>query len=441
MLRFLNKNFITRSGPLIRPSCRWLSVETTVMSFGDDSQGALGLYNSSFGLGSDAYEPTRVLGLPPDICDVAAGHYHSLAVTSKGHVWAWGRNNESQLGRSPLSPRETWSKPQKVEGLDKVMVRSAFASGVVSAAIGDDGALWVWGKSKRGQLGLGKDVTEAVLPARVESLLGHEVVKVSLGWGHVLALTKGGKLFGWGYYADCRLGRIGRSLEASPLDSVSEKVISSSENKSMMIEAAEKLVSEAMEKETDMPIIWEPTLIEEVSDAEVVDIACGLDHSLILCGDGTLLSGGSNVYGQLGHVTGYSGLHSVDLGLRPICVASGLGHSLAICNAEEGPSIVTWGWNQSSQLGRDGPENVPLVVDMLGELPVSVSGGRVHSIAVTEKREVWSWGCGRNGRLGLGSSGDEAEPMLVEYLEGCDVLQAVAGFDHNLVLVRPTYES
>ena len=65
-----------------------------------------------------------------------------------------------------------------MEGLDKVMVRAAFASGVVSAAIGDDGALWVWGMSKRGQLGLGKHVTEAVSPARVESLLGHEIVKV-----------------------------------------------------------------------------------------------------------------------------------------------------------------------------------------------------------------------------------------------------------------------
>lgn len=74
--------------------------------------------------------------------------------------------------------RETWNKPQKVEGLDKVMVQAAFASGVMSAAIGDDGALWVWGKSKRGQLGLGKDITEALLPARVESLLGQEIVKV-----------------------------------------------------------------------------------------------------------------------------------------------------------------------------------------------------------------------------------------------------------------------
>lgn len=59
-------------------------------------------------------------------------------------------------------------------------VQAAFASGVISAAIGEDGALWVWGKSKRGQLGLGKDVNEAVLPTRVEALLGQEIVKVVL---------------------------------------------------------------------------------------------------------------------------------------------------------------------------------------------------------------------------------------------------------------------
>lgn len=109
------------------------------------------------------------------------------------------------------------------------------------------------------------------------------ILQVALGWGHALALTKTRKLFGWGYYADGRLGRIGKSFEASPLDSIADRVKSSNENRDMMIEAAEKLVSEAIEKEKDMPIIWEPTLIEEFNDAEVTDIACGLDHSLILC--------------------------------------------------------------------------------------------------------------------------------------------------------------
>ncbi|GJS96374.1 secretion-regulating guanine nucleotide exchange factor isoform X1 [Tanacetum coccineum] len=43
-------------------------------------------------------------------------------------------------------------------------VQSAFASGVVSAAIEFDGSLWVWGKSKRGQLGLRTGITEAIVP-------------------------------------------------------------------------------------------------------------------------------------------------------------------------------------------------------------------------------------------------------------------------------------
>lgn len=148
------------------------------MCFGDGSHGALGLPSSVMGLGSDAYEPTPIQGLPDNISSIAAGHYHSLAVTSDGHVWSWGRNHESQLGRSPLSSRETWNEPKKVEGLDQVRIEATFASGVISAAIGEDGSLWVWGKSKRGQLGLGGGVIDAVLPTRVEALAGEDVVKV-----------------------------------------------------------------------------------------------------------------------------------------------------------------------------------------------------------------------------------------------------------------------
>ncbi|XP_073303884.1 ultraviolet-B receptor UVR8 isoform X2 [Primulina huaijiensis] len=442
MLRFLQIQSRSQSDLLTGLTRRWMSAKTTVMSFGDGSQGALGLPASKMGLGFDAFEPTPVSGLPPDVSSIAAGHYHSLAVTSFGHLWAWGRNSEAQLGRGTLSSRESWNEPRRVEGLNEVRVRAAFASGVVSSAIGNDGSLWVWGKSKRGQLGLGKDITEAVLPTRVEALLDQEIIKVSLGWGHALALTKDGKLYGWGYYADGRMGNIGKTLEASPLDLIADKIKSTNKDSKSMFEAAEKLVLEAIEKEDDMPIIWEPTLVEDLQNVDVADVACGLDHSLVLCSDGTLLSGGSNVYGQLGREKSDLGLHPVDIQLRPISIASGVGHSLAICEhisseaTKQAPSVVTWGWNQNCQLGRKGSENVPMVVETLvGEKPILVSGGRVHSIASTAKQEVWSWGCGRNGRLGLGSSADEFEPMLVESLKGFQVLGAVAGFDHNLVLV------
>lgn len=108
-------------------------------------------------------------------------------------------------------------------------------------------------------------------------------MQVSLGWGHALALTKHGKLFGWGYYADGRLGRVGKSFEPSPLDSVAGEFLPSTKISNSMLETAEKLVLEGIEKEKDMPVIWEPSLIEELRDIEVVDVSCGLDHSLVLC--------------------------------------------------------------------------------------------------------------------------------------------------------------
>ncbi|XP_047341527.1 ultraviolet-B receptor UVR8 [Impatiens glandulifera] len=434
MLRLFKNGKATGDNLITRIKLRTRGKHTAVLSFGDGSQGALGLPISVVGMSGDAYEPTPVPGLPLDVSSISAGHYHSLAVTSHGEIWAWGRNNEAQLGRGLHASRETWNEAKRVEGM-KVSAKAAFASGVVSASIGEDGSLWVWGKSKRGQLGLGRGITEAISPSHVKSLSGEEIVKVSFGWGHALALTKDGKLFGWGYSADGRLGQLGGTVEASFLESSVSMSKTANKISCSTSEAAEIFLLEAIEKEKDMPIIWEPCLIKELEDVNVVDIACGHDHSLVLCSNGTLLSGGSNVYGQLGRTNQELDLLRVDTGLHTISlVASGLGHSLAICPSK---NILSWGWNQNSQLGRKGPENMPLLVQgcLEQEIVNSLSGGRAHSIAITSKGEIWSWGSGRNGRLGLGSSIDEKEPMLIECLEGSEVLQAVCGLDHSLALV------
>lgn len=52
---------------------------------------------------------------------------------------------------------------------------------------------------------------------------------------------------------------------------------------SSFLEVAEKLVSDRIGKENNLPIIWEPCLLQELHDVQVSDVACGLDHSLILC--------------------------------------------------------------------------------------------------------------------------------------------------------------
>jgi len=161
-----------------------------------------------------------------------------------------------------------------------------------------------------------------------------------------------------------------------------------------------------------------------------------------MSGDGALLSCGSNVYGQLGRAEADLGILPVDMTFTPIFIAAGLGHSLAICQLGESDgsvgatNVASWGWNLSSQLGRLGDGRVPSFIDVLnGENPVSVSAGRAHSLALTSKGELWFWGSGKSGRLGIASSADQVEPFCLDSLEGFQILQAVAGFDHNLILV------
>lgn len=107
-----------------------------------------------------------------------------------------------------------------------------------------------------------------------------EFGQVSFGWGHALARTADGKLFGWGYSADGRIGKMGNRLETSPLESTFQN---NSQLSSSDLEDAKNRVLQGMEQENNMPIVWEPRLVEELRAVHVVDIACGLDHSLVLC--------------------------------------------------------------------------------------------------------------------------------------------------------------
>eukprot|EP00249_Psilotum_nudum_P018766 c26955_g1_i1 orf=820-1518(-) len=155
-----------------------------VFSFGDGSHGALG--HDDNGLLCDVYEPMEVEGIPDGIVRVAAGHYHSLAVSASGELWAWGRNVEGQLGSGV---RERWAFPKKVQGLEGANIKQAAGSGVVSMAIDVDGFLWAWGKSERGQLGLGEGVTETMIPQRIQALAGQQVLQVlRLPWDGVTLL-------------------------------------------------------------------------------------------------------------------------------------------------------------------------------------------------------------------------------------------------------------
>ncbi|KAG0590248.1 hypothetical protein KC19_1G084200 [Ceratodon purpureus] len=418
--------------------------EAKVLSFGDGSHGALG-HTDCFG--GDAYEPEEIDGLPEDIVSLGAGHYHSMAVSQTGELWAWGRNSEGQLGeRVDSNSREKWHLPQRVRGLESIEVVAARGSGVVSMAIARDGSLWAWGKSKRGQLGLGTNIIHAQTPQRVEALSGQHVVQVALGWGHALALTAEGHVYSWGYAANGRLGFQPNCSE--PQVSSLSKDRDSGES---IEDAAYRQVLEDMEKEKSPVLAWEPVRVDAFKSHHVTEISCGMDHSLTLNEQGELWSFGDNSLGQLGRSVAISTQQSSintftdenSVGRvegpftreRVLHLGAGLGHSLA-ANAQG--SVYSWGWNAGHQLGRDGRRDNPVpasVGDLEGQEVVALAGGRAHSLAMTSKGGLWVWGSGKNGRLGLGSPADEPTPFPLECLESYSIADAACGFDHTLVLL------
>lgn len=412
-----------------------------VFSFGDSSHGALGPNQAQFG---DAYEPIEVEGLPDDVLNVAAGHYHSLAVTSSGELWAWGRNVEGQLGRGSGQLREQWNQPQKVQGLGGVHVREAAGSGVVSMAIDSHGYLWAWGKSKRGQLGLGEQVTEAPFPQHLQALSGQRVVQVSLGWGHALACTSEGKLYSWGYSADGRLGFYPKSIGCQEIPMLSANYRNLDE--AQLLDLASKQVLEDMKSESELVHQWEPHLVD-LGGHTAIGVACGFDHSLVLCERGCLISFGDNTYGQLGRATKMNSTKVWDAALNEqvISINAGLGHSLAIvCGSthDTGKQWVnqgtayTWGWNSAFQLGRATCSQPMKVIGLNENEVLRLDGGRVHSVAITLQGQAWTWGSGKNGRLGIGSFSDEHQPCLVESILDWEVCKAVCGMDHTVLLVN-----
>jgi len=136
------------------------------------------------------------------VVTVSAGANHSLALTADGSVWSWGRGGRGQLGhgdqqRQPL--------PKKIEAFTGQRVVAVSAGGHYSLALTADGAVWSWGSGVPGQLGHG-DEQDQLLPKKVEALAGQRAVAVSAAKFHSLAITANGTVFAWGKGGDGCLG-------------------------------------------------------------------------------------------------------------------------------------------------------------------------------------------------------------------------------------------
>ncbi|KAJ1478845.1 regulator of chromosome condensation 1/beta-lactamase-inhibitor protein II [Baffinella frigidus] len=98
-------------------------------------------------------------------------------------------------------------------------------------------------------------------------------------------------------------------------------------------------------------------------------------------------------------------------------------------------SIYAWGGGMSGALGTGGTANspAPSCVDALPGDPTQVACGDGFSACVTAAGELYTWGQGRDGRLGHGDSSDSIYPRKVE-CEG--VVSVGLGHCHAIAVTR-----
>ncbi|KAK8916454.1 hypothetical protein KSP39_PZI022375 [Platanthera zijinensis] len=302
------------------------------------------------------------------------------------------------------APNALLREPNAIHETTTLKVSSIKAGGMMSLAIDNLGALWMWGycpqpssTEKEEEFSLVRSSS----PLPVWDFHGHTVVKVACGNEHVVACVSPGENFhlgdllcySWGNNSHGQLGLGDRKPRARP------QMIST---------------------------------FEEDSPWDIYEIACGAFHTAILTNkksyghaiESRCWTFGLGENGQLGHGT----VTSVS---RPEPV-SGLPHETFLISLDCGlfhTSVVSafgdvWSWGMEKGFGlfpgandSGGDALTPKRLrcgetpDGLFPVPVQVACGAAHTVLVADDgRKLWAWGRGRSGVLGRGQIADSFVP-------------------------------
>ncbi|MCF7826663.1 MAG: choice-of-anchor D domain-containing protein [Candidatus Marinimicrobia bacterium] len=286
---------------------------------------------------------------------VSGGYYHTLALTKKGNVYAWGINEYGMLGAGGSLGEVSYSAvPVAVDTtgvLSGKEITNIAAGYLFSVALSDEGVVYTWGYGTMGALG-GEDENHYMssTPVVVDTtgvLAGKTITDIGAGYGNSVALSSSGDVFAWGYNMHGELGN-GNAGDTSFVP---------------------------------VAVVMDGAL----QGKKVQAISTDWSNTLALADDGKLYSWGGNSYGELGagsdadssNVPVAVNMDGALSGKSILSFSVGAGHSLALTNEGQ---VFGWGFNRFGELGNG--ENVDTRIPVYSFGGVPYSGTPLLSVTV-----------------------------------------------------------
>lgn len=391
-------------------------------------------------------------------------------------VWTWGRAKNYRLGRAFVGTDAR--VPEKVSGFEGVAVRQAACGGGHTAVVLDDNRLFVFGYSQYGQLGLGDrndmcDATQVYLiaPDGVDYTT-HPLTSSSSS----SSKASGG---GGGSGVTNNAGNTGAAANntGSTTSTTAANVPSSSDDKKDTQHSnnsnsnnntlnnhnnnninnnngnnnnkankhhphhhnnSNHSHSHHAKKHSHKN---HPSFSINATTLPVAQVACGRYHTIARTENGLVFTWGGGKNGRLGH--GDEKIRAQPTWVqhlkheRALSVTAGYHNNLVL--TEKG-QVWSWGWGAHGQLGLGDikDRDTPTVIEELShERILMLSCGDRHSFAVTEDGKVYGWGSNEFGQLGCGKKHDTIlRPCIIEGLQGLKIIYISSGDRHSAAITN-----
>lgn len=286
-----------------------------VYALGSSADGRLGV-------GEVAGKSVRVPTLLKDLCElpvcaVACGAAHSVAITSDGQGFAWGKGDCGALGRGSSNSERT---PQPIKLPAHMRIRQVSCgsrhTALLTITSESKGILLTCGSGDSGQLGTGMRMAQLAMTVNTEG----EVKQVSCGVVHTAYTTYGGKVYAMGGNA---LGQLGTGNKVSARF---------------------------------------PTKVRSLEGVFVEKVTCG-SHTAALSSKGELYIWGSGPFGE----KLFPCRVTTSIPFRDVEMGSGFGTAIDVSKR-----VWVWGSNAAGELGLGDfrQRKAPVLVSMLGNRTV-----------------------------------------------------------------------